>query len=230
MDKFLFLKKLNFPAANTWGLLLLVALIFSIFILPVLSMEWQLRISRIVYTILYFSAIFSLEKRLKSILILSAFAFCMEWLTGIFDLLVLTTVSKSLNILFFITIVVFLIRQVATSRHVNLKVILGSVIGYLLLGFIYSIFVAFIMQQDPAAFSVTLSSAGLSEPVSRISESTYFSFVTLATLGYGDILPMKPYTRSLAVWIAVSGQLYIAIIIALLVGKFASSYNPVKPE
>jgi len=43
-----------------------------------------------------------------------------------------------------------------------------------------------------------------------------------ASLGYGDICPLTPLTRSLATFIAVSGQFYIAIIVALLVGKFSA--------
>jgi hypothetical protein len=145
----------------------------------------------------------------------------MEWLAGIFDLWMLTTVSKTLNILFFLIIAIYLIKQVATAREVNLKVILGSVLGYLLLGLIFSIFVTFIMVQDPGAFNITQASAGVQKPAAPLSESIYFTFVSLATLGYGDILPLKPYTRSLAIFITICGQLYIAIIIALLVGKFA---------
>jgi hypothetical protein len=47
----------------------------------------------------------------------------------------------------------------------------------------------------------------------------YFSFVTLATLGYGDISPVHPIARSLAVAEAITGQLYLAILIARLVSQ-----------
>lgn len=146
----------------------------------------------------------------------------MEWISGLFDLALLNSFSRILNSLFFLVIATFLIKQVATSRHVDLKVILGSVLGYLLLGLIFSIIVNYIMLTDPSAFNVIRSGAGQSTNSSYLSESVYFTFVSLATLGYGDILPLAPYTRSLAIFITVSGQLYIAIIIALLIGKFAS--------
>ena len=48
----------------------------------------------------------------------------------------------------------------------------------------------------------------------------YFSFVTLTTLGYGDITPLSHLSRSTAVLLAITGQLYMTILIALLVGKF----------
>ena len=48
----------------------------------------------------------------------------------------------------------------------------------------------------------------------------YYAFVTLTTLGYGDVIPKTPGTKSLAIFIAVVGQFYIAIIIATLVSKY----------
>jgi hypothetical protein len=223
------MKKKIFPSLPFWGIVLLAVLFFSIFILPALSLDWQLWLSKITYTLIFLSAIFSMKKKVKPILIFFVLAIIMDWVSGIFSLWILNTVSRALNVLFFIIIVMFLIRQVATSPQVNLRVILGSVIGYLLLGLTYSIFVAFIMQQDPGAFNITRSVPEIAKPVEHFSESIYFSFVTLATLGYGDILPVKPYARSLAIFITVSGQLYVAVIIALLVGKFSSG-DSVKKE
>ena len=55
-----------------------------------------------------------------------------------------------------------------------------------------------------------------------LNQLTYFSFVTLTTLGYGDILPLTPIATSLAYLEAVIGQLYIAILIAGLVGTHLS--------
>jgi voltage-gated potassium channel Kch len=127
------------------------------------------------------------------------------------------------NVIFFLVIVGTLIKQIATAREVTAGVILGSIAGYLLLGIIYSIFVTVIIQNDPGAYSAQANvtpGEGL-----NASMPMYFSYVTLASLGYGDIVPLKPYTRSLSTFIAVSGQFYIAIIVALLVGKFSAQGN-----
>jgi voltage-gated potassium channel Kch len=76
------------------------------------------------------------------------------------------------------------------------------------------------MTYNPDAFA--FSEAGvLANGVSRISEFQYFALVTLTTLGYGEITPITPAARSIASLISVSGQLYVAIVIALLVGKFS---------
>jgi hypothetical protein len=56
----------------------------------------------------------------------------------------------------------------------------------------------------------------------NLYNSMYFGFVTFATLGYGDLIPVKQYAKSLSILIAVCGQLYVAVIISLLVGNFSS--------
>lgn len=48
----------------------------------------------------------------------------------------------------------------------------------------------------------------------------YYSFVTLTTLGYGDVLPMREETRSLAALLATGGQFYIAVVLAFMVSKY----------
>jgi hypothetical protein len=58
------------------------------------------------------------------------------------------------------------------------------------------------------------------------SPPLYFLFVIIASLGYGDIVPLKPISRSLATLIAITGQFYMAIIVALLIGKFISQRKP----
>jgi uncharacterized membrane protein len=53
----------------------------------------------------------------------------------------------------------------------------------------------------------------------------YFSFVTMTTLGYGDITPVSSFAKSVTTLIAVMGQLYLTILVAMLVGKFLSRTN-----
>ncbi|NNL01024.1 MAG: two pore domain potassium channel family protein, partial [Eudoraea sp.] len=50
----------------------------------------------------------------------------------------------------------------------------------------------------------------------------YYTLVTLTTVGYGDITPQIPVAKSLSMIIAISGQFYIAVVVAIIVGKFAS--------
>ena len=216
------MRRIIYGSTALWNTILLFSVIFAVFILPILPGVWHRSLFRTVYTFIYFSAILSLEKRNNSLLFLFVSTLLTEWVSGILNLSILLSLAKLVNIIFFLVIVVSLIREIATARKVSSGVILGSVAGYLLLGLIFSIFIIFIMQNDPGAFSSPARQVVESEESVNASVPVYFSFVTLATLGYGDIVPLKPYTRSLATLIAVTGQFYIAIIVALLVGKFSA--------
>jgi len=67
-------------------------------------------------------------------------------------------------------------------------------------------------------------SFSLGEPVAEsASEFIYFGFVTLSTLGYGDITPSTPMARSMSIFTSLLGQLYLVIIMALIIGKFLSA-------
>ena len=56
-----------------------------------------------------------------------------------------------------------------------------------------------------------------------LSEYLYYGFVTLSTLGYGDITPTAPLARSLSIFVAIGGQLYLVIVMAMIIGKFLNS-------
>ena len=219
--------KIDIQSKPLWNSILVVSVIFSSFILPVLSFEGQNVLFRIAYTVICISALFTLNKRGKAIFVIFVATIFMEWFSGIFNLELLYMISRSTNVLFFLVVVFSLIMQIAKSREVTAVAILGSIAGYLLLGLVYSIFISIIIKNDPGAYS------NLPEDIQQVninnpSVSLYYSFVTLASLGYGDICPLKPYTRSLATFIAVSGQLYIAVIVALLIGKFSSQQGSKK--
>jgi voltage-gated potassium channel len=61
--------------------------------------------------------------------------------------------------------------------------------------------------------------------INYVSNYVYFGFVTLSTLGYGDVVPLTPAARSLSIFISITGQMYIAIIIATLVSKYLGQRN-----
>ncbi len=216
------MKKLYSDSAPLRSSLLLLSLILAVFILPVIPGILQKTLFRVFYTFIYISAILSLDKRSKPMINFVAATILIEWISGILDMEVVLALAKLVNISFFFVIVILLIRQIAISKKVSTEIILDSVSGYLLIGVIFSILIIFIIQYDPESMSNIQSQGNESESYNNKSVPLYFSFVTLATLGYGDILPLKPYTRSLATLIVLTGQFYIAIIVALLVGKFAS--------
>ena len=103
--------------------------------------------------------------------------------------------------------------------EISLDTIFAAVCGYLLLGVAWAVVYSSIDLAQPNAFHLSdelLAGAQQGEP--RMSLFVYFSFVTLGTLGYGDITPVSVSARTLAWLEAVLGQLYLAVLIAGLVG------------
>jgi hypothetical protein len=118
-------------------------------------------------------------------------------------------VGTSLLVLLLFLVVVLM--QTLRAGPVNLHRILGAVAAYLLLGLIWAAAYGLVAQLRPGAFT---------GPVSLVDGTRgflYFSFLTLTTVGYGDVLPVHPAARSLAMLEAVTGPLYLAILVARLV-------------
>lgn len=95
-----------------------------------------------------------------------------------------------------------------------------SVNGYLMLGMSFAILIALASVIDPDAFSFKHLSGTVDPSISYFSNYIYFGFVTLSTLGYGDVVPLTPAARSLSIFTSITGQMYVAIIIAALVSKY----------
>jgi len=101
---------------------------------------------------------------------------------------------------------VLVLRQVLASETVTAQTILGAITVYLLIGVSLS-FVAIAMQQ----------SFGFFEEVPRSTAYVYFAFVTITTIGYGDLSPYTDGARMASVAFAVAAQMYLVIVVARLV-------------
>ena len=116
---------------------------------------------------------------------------------------------------------VVVIGAVAQHHHVTRETIVGGIDAYLLIGLVFMLLHTAVAVADPSAYRlyggpmVDDSSAGSVFDVT--GTMIYFSFTTLTTLGYGDIVPQSSPARLLTSAEAVIGQLYVAIFIARLV-------------
>jgi hypothetical protein len=114
------------------------------------------------------------------------------------------------------------LRFIYRSGRVTVDTVCASLCVYLLLGIIWALGYSVVDLADPAAFHSAGPGGsrapglqpGRGEPVAAL----YYSFVTLTTLGYGDIVPASPVARALASVEALTGQLYLAVLVARLVG------------
>lgn len=108
----------------------------------------------------------------------------------------------------------FIVRATRDGR-INLHRIVGACGTFLLLGLVFAQAYRLMALYVPNAFAI----AGVAAEAGAMDNRyVYFSFITLTSTGYGDIAPLHPYARSLAAFEAVAGQLYLAVLIARLVG------------
>lgn len=120
---------------------------------------------------------------------------------------------------FFIYITWNELRAVLRQREVTGETISMSISIYLLLGLIWSLFYVVLYYVQPHAFNFGSSSPPL---VQVSSVLFYFSLATISTVGYGDITPLTLQARYAAVAEGITGQFYLAILVARLVGLYMS--------
>jgi Ion channel len=119
--------------------------------------------------------------------------------------------------------VIVVLAYIFRSPRVTLDIMLAALTAYLLIALAFAALYSLVLHLDPQSFRLPeWIERGSVEAVR--TEMVYFSLVTLATLGYGDILPSSPFTQMLAVLEAVIGQFFMTVLVAWLVGMFIS-YN-----
>ena len=101
----------------------------------------------------------------------------------------------------------------------NSEHVFAALSAYLLAGYFFALF--YWIVEDLVRGSFFMQGYGVLEVKFSLQQAVYFSFVTLSTLGYGDIVPLSTVARGIAVGEAILGQLYLAVLVARLVGGYA---------
>ncbi len=127
-----------------------------------------------------------------------------------------------------------LVGFLAEERRVNGRVLMGAVAGYLLIGLTAGLLFtaletiqpgSFISQHDPdglLARNLNLSTANPHVWELDFARLNYFAFVSLTTVGFGDVLPATPLSQMSAVSFSVIGPIYMAVVMGLLIGRYIS--------
>ena len=120
---------------------------------------------------------------------------------------------------FMLVTVVNALRDVAFDQRISFDRLIGGICVYLLLGILWALGYTLVEIASPGSFN------GIERAMDGSWQSgwLYFSFVTMTTLGYGDISPITPLARLLAYLQATVGMFYIAILVAGLVGAYVSA-------
>ncbi len=171
----------------------------------------------IVITILFVLIVYATRAKNKLTITFVTLTIIALWLSQLLDKKVINDISGLITILFFLVAIIRLIVRISKSPEVGGLEFFEAVNIYFLLGIIGSVLFRLVYAIDGSSFAVNQPGE------MHQSDFIYYSFVTLTTLGYGDISPVNPLARSIAILISVSGQLYLTMIIALLVGKYLSA-------
>jgi hypothetical protein len=124
------------------------------------------------------------------------------------------------TVIFFGFVVGHLLRFIVLAPRVDLNVLSAGIAGFLMLGLLWMPAYSAIARVNPAAFSAPNEPGGGGSV--KGFTAFYFSFATLCTVGYGDITPVSKGARMLAVAEAITGLLYIAVLISRLVSMYSS--------
>jgi voltage-gated potassium channel len=207
------------------NILLLTCLLIFILLFPVMSIH-RVLFKDVILSLMVIAGIFALdfsEKAKKNLIVFGGATVLIIWSDHFITYEPLRIVAFLIILLFIFFIVAAMISYIARSKNVTLVIIISSVNGYLFLGVLGAlllrlteIFQKFIFKND----TLTIDFAG--NAAQGFHDYIYFSFVTLTTLGYGDVTPASSLAKSVTVLIAIAGQLYLTILIALIVGKFLS--------
>lgn len=213
-------------------LVLLVLLLLLLVSIPVLSFSRHPIVMRFVtevlFTAIILSAVFAVSERRMTVIIvwvLASLAIIAQITESLLGLPWLSLARYVLGILVLGYTVVLILGHLFSSRRVTLNMIYASLCAYLLIGLLWAVAYSLIYLVDPGAFNMNTGgiASDSSRQFGRISiEPIYYSLVTLTTLGYGDITPATPLARMFSAIEAVIGQMYIAVLVARLVGLHIS--------
>jgi hypothetical protein len=195
----------------------------SILLLLILSavlegIEYGYIVVNTMSSIVFFLGVYAVgrnKRTLITLIILGLPWFLSEW--------AFTKSSKTIftSMLFFIFVTATILEHILRTEEVTTDTLYGAVCVYLLLGIMWASIYGFLEYITPGA--VFKGSDGDINTKLTTNELIYYSYSTLATIGYGDITSVTPVGRILSVLEAVFGQLYIALLVARLISIYTTN-------
>lgn len=202
--------------------ILLVGIILFVFIFPLFEKGF---LKEILITTSYSTMLLSvaslIEFKTKWLLHLIIIAVAFQWINFFIDygsFPILNYLAFSFSLLIFSIATLLLVRQIISSKRVDTQLIIETITGYLLIGVIFTLINVLLQSYNHQAIGFINENPSLGDII-------YYSFVTFTTIGYGDISPISQAARGFAIFFGLTGQLYITIIIAFIIGKYLNTQN-----
>ncbi|EFK06058.1 Ion channel [delta proteobacterium NaphS2] len=208
---------------------LLFWLLVYLLVNPFLSGLPQSRmIFELLLTLVLFFAVFAIHKK-NDILTLSvalmAISIFMHWL-GVFGVIRFSQWVGQIPLILYLAVLIYaFFRGIFSAKTVSFQVICATLCLYLIIGLLWAQIYLLLETLAPGSFSGKLLTPE-TPPWVQLQGFVYFSFITITTLGYGDITPQTQGAGALCQVEAIIGQFYIAVLVARLV----SMYRSEKPQ
>ncbi len=180
-------------------------------------------IESVLITVVLLSAVVAVGGRRRSLVVgilLVAPAVVSKWAAHVWPRYVPLEITQALAILFLAFVTLRLFHFILTAPRVNSEVLCAAIAVYLILAIAWAFAYSLVAGLNPKAFVFTVAS----DPHQKMVEfqALYFSFVTLTTVGYGDIVPVSKAARLLAITESTAGVFFATILIARLVALYSS--------
>ena len=150
-------------------------------------------------------------------ILLSAASLIGNWFLVMYPSHVVVVIAHSCVIVLLSFFAVTILSYVVRSGRVTADRIYAAICAYLLIGYAWAFGYALLDEFQPGAFAAPIELAR-TDYLNRVIQMRYFSFITLATVGYGDIVPRSSGARTMAILEAIVGQFYLVALIGRLVG------------
>lgn len=199
---------------------LLIALILSICSAPFLD-EYKHGpvITSLLLTAVLITATLAMGNRRWTLLIATLLvipALAARWSNHLMPQLVPPEIFSAIGILFVAFVVANVFIFILRAPEVGTDVLCAAISGYLLLGLLWALAYTLVARVNPNAFAFAARGAAMPGKMQGFT-ATYFSYITLSSVGYGDIVPVSPIARMFSMMEAMTGTFYVAILIARLV-------------
>ncbi len=159
--------------------------------------------------------------------VLAGLTFALTITAHLTEILLLQYLALTAVLIFFFLSCIIAVHDVLFGGAIDINRLIGAGCIYLLSGSIWGIVYFLLSLIAPASFAGTIGETWSEQ----LNELTYHSFVTLTTLGYGDVTPVEPVARTLSYLEAILGQLYLTVLVAALVGMHIAGRRSVfSPE
>jgi hypothetical protein len=193
-----------------------------LFVIPVFPDHIEKSSYRIGILSLILVSAYLIESKNNRYFIVALFLLITRSISLFFDFDYLIIFQDILTVIFFAWISVKLVLQMMIKGS-GVEVLLEAISGYLLLCIALTFIMSAIQFFDPNAFF--LAGNPLTSSLYLASLNSYYVVITYTTVGYGDIIPMTDLARVFSKLTALTGQIYISIVIAILIGKYSQSIN-----